>query len=507
MTLERRQIMKDSLQKLIAIWEKCLFAYSVSDIVQFLRENGLRSSVNVFMRKIREKDTIYDLNYENVMLKDIRTEESAQTYADHENNGVETGSQVDKMHILYVVHQFYPYSYAGTEKFVLNISSRIQQYGHTVKILTYGWHRMDGAIEQDKMFVRSYAYRRLPVVEIKHRVLPIDIHTACDNSRVYRFIERFLDAEASYDVIHVGHPMRLTSVMRAALERGIPYVITLTDYWMICPKGTLQTSAGRLCAGPEGGEACRKWCPELSHVSIRRRLGQARHFLRGAHAVVAPSRFLAAVFGREYPDLEVKIIPHGIDGKLFTSKTKETPSRPDRIVFAYCGNIHPHKGVHVLLKAFRQLEAQHVRLRLYGSYTRKKYFAYLSKLADHDPRITFCGRYEYERIGEIFGRIDVLVVPSLWYENYPLVLHEALASRVPVLASNIGGMQEKIRDGLNGLTFRMGDETDLAAKMALLADNLALLDEMKANLAIAKLPSLEEEAATYEQLYQGIREA
>src|SRR5207244_1806816 len=83
----------------------------------------------------------------------------------------------------------------------------------------------------------------------------------------------------------------------------------------------------------------------------------------------------------------------------------------------------------------------------------------------------FCGTYKPTEVGEILQGIDVVVVPSTWYENYPLALHEALACNVPVIAADIGGASEKIRNFSNGFTFRAGDEGDLKSKLQHVVEN------------------------------------
>ena len=94
-----------------------------------------------------------------------------------------------------------------------------------------------------------------------------------------------------------------------------------------------------------------------------------------------------------------------------------------------------------------------------------------------------------------------MVLPSLWYENYPLVLHEALACNVPVIASDTGGMAEKIKDSVNGFTFQFGNETDLMHKLRRVLDAPEILNDLKKNTGESILPPVEEEAYLYDRLY------
>ena len=92
------------------------------------------------------------------------------------------------------------------------------------------------------------------------------------------------------------------------------------------------------------------------------------------------------------------------------------------------------------------------------------YFRELYALAAGDDRIRFAGGIPNERIPERLARIDVQVVPSIWYENAPLTIYSAQAAGVPVVASDLGGMSEVVGDEENGLLFEPGDAADLTAR-------------------------------------------
>src|SRR5262249_40970719 len=135
---------------------------------------------------------------------------------------------------------------------------------------------------------------------------------------------------------------------------GIPYVITLTDFFLMCPKYTLVRSNGSLCFGPETGLACGQHCSELPADKIPKRLAIAREFLTDAHVVAAPSRFLAETFQREFRDLKLKLIPYGLSLDTLMPNLRRY-KRGDRVVFGYAGSLNPHKGVHILIEAFKSL--------------------------------------------------------------------------------------------------------------------------------------------------------
>jgi glycosyltransferase involved in cell wall biosynthesis len=129
------------------------------------------------------------------------------------------------------------------------------------------------------------------------------------------------------------------------------------------------------------------------------------------------------------------------------------------------------------------------------------YARLLLKLAEGDKRIEFCGTYKPTEVGDILQDIDVVVVPSTWYENYPLALHEALACNVPVIATDTGGAAEEVVNSMNGFTFRIGDEDDLKSKLQHVVQNPEILNEIKKNLEPHIPVLVEEEAYKYERLY------
>ena len=106
------------------------------------------------------------------------------------------------------------------------------------------------------------------------------------------------------------------------------------------------------------------------------------------------------------------------------------------------------------------------------------YVARLKDLAGGDPRIQFCGTFPNSTIGKIFSGLDVLVVPSIWYENTPLVIYSAQAAGCPVIASDLGGMAEVIHHEDNGLLFKSGNVAELARALQRLSEDRNLLEHL-----------------------------
>ena len=153
------------------------------------------------------------------------------------------------------------------------------------------------------------------------------------------------------------------------------------------------------------------------------------------------------------------------------------------LTLGFIGTLSSHKGCHVLIEAFARLVGRYpVKLKIYGNPEEfPDYAASLKQAAVDFPEIEFCGVFPNSEIAAVLSGIDVLVVPSLWFENTPLVIHSALAARCPVVASNYPGMSEAVHHGENGLLFKPGSSEALAEQLQCLFDNPELLEKLSGN--------------------------
>ena len=173
------------------------------------------------------------------------------------------------------------------------------------------------------------------------------------------------------------------------------------------------------------------------------------------------------------------------------------PSRPLRI--GYVGTLVWHKGVHLVLDAVRDLPAAGYELKIFGDPSVfPEYAATLRARAAGLP-VQFMGRFSRDRMAEAYSQIDVLVVPSLWLENSPLVIHEAFMAGVPVVGARIGGIPDLVADGRGGLLF------DPASPAALAATLRTLIDEPSRVQALARtsprVKPIDEDARAWEKVY------
>jgi hypothetical protein len=233
-----------------------------------------------------------------------------------------------------------------------------------------------------------------------------------------------------------------------------------------------------------------------------------REFLRArlerVDAILAPTELMREMLiANGLPADLVRIHPYSIDVSGFRA-VAEARSRVGHLRFAYIGMLRQPKGVHVLIRAFRQLADRDLTLEIIGDPDPEPdYFRQLHALAAGDDRIRFAGVIPNERIPERLAQIDVQVVPSIWWENAPLTIYSAQAAGVPVVASDLRGMSEVVSHGHNGLLFEPGNVPDLTTQLRRLSTDPGLVDRLAAN---AKPPTtaregIDELLALYDEIH------
>ena len=157
----------------------------------------------------------------------------------------------------------------------------------------------------------------------------------------------------------------------------------------------------------------------------------------------------------------------------------------------------------VLIEAMNLLSDTSATLDVFGDLNIFPAYAQRLKKMCRNPRVKFRGRFENPEVGKILSAVDALAAPSLWYENSPLTIHEAFLARVPVIASNLGGMAELVTDNVSGLLFSLRDAGALTRVIRRLLTEPGLLDRLRQGIPPVK--SIEENVSELTQIYQGLR--
>lgn len=321
------------------------------------------------------------------------------------------------------------------------------------------------------------------------------------------------------DVVHINNAAHIgIGIADACRTLRIPYVVTVHDYWWICPKGTLLRPGGAVCDGTPGWRDCLR-CLSGGHDRpwVRRMAGWpdalmplalATYYLRaalrgmsprdlsnwthrrdklldclnGAAGVIFPSRSIAEAFAPRLRSRNWQVIANGLTADWFENPRTplDRPSPPEALTVGYAGAILPHKAPHLLLEAIQLLGWRQTRVRLAGAADDPLYWRVLQKLAD-GLNVEFVGRLSPDQMPAFLRGLDVLAVTSVWPENYPYIVLEALAAGVRVVAGRIGGMVDQVADP--HLLFEPGSAKALAAALAYVREHPGAGRTMKAGTA------------------------
>lgn len=438
------------------------------------------------------------------------------------------------MKVLLALHQYLPRHITGTEQYVRSLARGLRASGVDAHVLAY--EPLVQFDSPERLFVeRDEVVEDVPVrrIGVHHKLSPNPELRDYENPLAGQLLGRYLDAH-DFDLVHLFHPRNIgTGAIEEPRRRGLPLVVHLMDFWWICPNYLLWRRDGSLCDGPpEGGAGCIACIDERLATAIAERhvesqvraigwlptpagdqgpssvrqahalLGRKEHLmatLADADRVIAPSKFLAGVYRQHgLPAEKLVHLPYGLDPGRFAAMPPRKPvAGKPRLDVGYVGSISRHKGVHVLLEAMRALAGDDVHLHIHGSRDSQPGFSEALVDGIDDPRVTFHGPFAPVELGRVLAGLDVLVVPSLWYENTPFSVLEALHAGVPVVASDLGGIREIVVPGQSGMLFPAGDAKALAAVLRRIADDPV----RELDLHPPRPPSIDDNLARLQQLY------
>ncbi len=429
------------------------------------------------------------------------------------------------MKIIKVIHG-YPMRYnAGSEVYSQTLCHGLAARGHEIHVFTREEDpfKPDGALslEQDPDESRIQLH---VVNNPRHR----------DRYRLSVIDERFSQLLDSVkpDIIHIGHLNHLsTNLVFEAARRSIPILFTLHDYWLMCPRGQfmqMHSPEPDLWAACEGQEnhKCAVSCYaryfsgapseealDLEYWTrwVERRMNHIREVAALVDLFIAPAKYLKSRFENDFGLNPEKMVylDYGFDRKRMANRHRV---REEPFTFGYIGTHIPAKGIHLLIEAFGLLRGG-CQLRIWGRPRGEETEALkkrtLSLSQDQQQRIRWMGEYRNQRLTEeVFNLVDAIVVPSIWVENSPLVIHEAQQARVPVITADAGGMSEYVHHEINGLLFAHRSIPSLATQMQRLLDDADLATELGTRGYLyssdGQIPDLEGHIVEMENLYRRV---
>ncbi len=447
------------------------------------------------------------------------------------------------MRIVQVVHGLPPEYLGGTETYAAALTQELARQGHAVSVFA---RRADP--EQAEYRVETTRAESVEITRVNNTLRESKTFPeSYENENIATCFGQMLD-RFKPDIVHFQHLMYLsTTCVHEAVRRQIPVVMTLHDYWLICQRGRFLKPDLSVCPGqtdtgcaqcfhhvldrnistvhhwlkpllsrqPWLRERARRWYGKragsqsvslAAQQQIQARMSHIRALCASVSLFLAPSRFLREQFvAFGIPPEKILFHECGLQTDAIQPAPKAPVPRKNRdkrpLTFGYIGVVDPVKGVHLLVEAFQTLPQAELRIyggeAAYAPYPDEKGFR--SRLAN-SPRIRCMGRYEQHELSRILAEVDVVVVPSIWYENAPLVIREAFLAHTPVITADFGGMREWVTDGVNGLLFEPRNIDDLRQKMRRFVTEPDLVARL--SQAFPAVRSIATDAALLEQHYR-----
>ncbi|TPG40275.1 glycosyltransferase [Roseomonas nepalensis] len=314
-------------------------------------------------------------------------------------------------------------------------------------------------------------------------------------------------------VVHFHHYTNLGLDTLLTIRRVLPaarIVVTLHEYLGICNHfGQMVKRPSLALCDRASPRDCNRCFPEKSEQDFFLRELFIKRFFRLVDAFVSPSQFLADRYIAWGIDpARMTVIENGLPAPQTPTGAVALRSSGRPLSIGFFGQISRLKGIDVLFDAAALLEEagfEGVEIDVHGDHSgQPPEFRALfeARLQTAAKIIHVHGPYENSKVHDLMLGVDAVIVPSIWWENSPLVIQEALLARRPVICSDIGGMSEKVRNGLDGFHFRAGNARSLATLLSQLATEPARLLNLASTLAQPR--SLTETSAETLALYRSL---
>lgn len=409
-------------------------------------------------------------------------------------------------HVLHVIHSFF--HKAGTELHTLNmVSCESNSYRSTV---LFPHDYPDWVDFQTK---RINDFLRLAMINchcIQGNEHFIGVPNELWNDLVENNFAQFLRG-GDYEIVHFQHLIKWTTFLLPFIAKrlGKKVVVSIHDYFFLCPEYNLVLPSQVKCDrdyASSSNDGCFKCLGEKRYVKNPARAVLLHEYLAERHtiislmlahvdAIVAPSEFVKQQFVRVFGDAVgeiIRVIPHGVN----IPKKMTRPSRGDDLQVAFLGNLTYQKGSETVFEAAEKLAGESIQFHSFGNITDRNFIA-----KAHQLGFILHGPYLVEQLPQLLADIDLVMIPSVWHETFCLTLSEAQAMGIPVIASDVGAIAERIIDGETGFLFQAGDAENLAGRLREIAKDPYSLQPIHKGLQSIQIKSIQENAEDYIQLY------
>jgi glycosyltransferase involved in cell wall biosynthesis len=415
------------------------------------------------------------------------------------------------VHIVFATMQFGPGYYQGTERYIANLAKGLLHQGYRISV-----------IAGDPLQQWSKEIKQLATEEgISIYATDTLGWSAVEGMPVESYVKRI--QELKPDICHLVNPGHIgINFISAAQHLGLPSIITMTDYWWLCPKNTLTRVDGSLCSGFESPSECWR-CISQSHRNsnirslsqkplisftatalLKLKAGYYRNSkewpqrkqiisesLQNSGAIICLSKTGLKAINEYFDCKNTHYIPVGLADEWIQDGDKPKLSK-DKVKLGFIGTISRHKGLTLLIKAIAlAANVKDIELHIAGSFDDSEYEKEVMQ-ACQEINAIFHGRLDESQVRKLIDEMNATVVPSQSPENQPQVILESFARKTAVISSKAPGAAELL---LAEYTFSTAHE------LQLLIEDIA---KISANYQIPAVSSYAEMTERTVHLYQKI---
>jgi glycosyltransferase involved in cell wall biosynthesis len=369
------------------------------------------------------------------------------------------------MKVLKVIHGFPPDYMAGSEVYSYHLVKELIAQNIDTLVFT----RVENEFEKPYK-IYDEIFEDIPVFRVNKPQRDYLYEDKFYDPEMETIFKNYLD-KTKPDIVHFGHLSHLsTKLISIVKELNIPVVYTIHDFWLFCVKGQMVNEIGEICTGPSAFN-CNNCSPYVTNENmVQQSLEHMRQVVDAVDIFISPSHTLRNFFiEQNVPPEKIKYLKYGFNSNKITFQPKVF-HKNSKITFGFMGRVIPTKGIDVVVNAFKGLSEE--LLHIYGAIGIKKRFL-------ETENIIFKGSYDNNNINNVLNEIDVLIVPSIWYENAPLVIQEAFLAGIPVITSDIGGMAELVENNVTGYTFKTGNSSALKEVISDIVSNPTCLNTLQ----------------------------
>jgi len=440
------------------------------------------------------------------------------------------------MKVVFCTQRFILPLVGGVDVYTDRLSQALKRLGHEISLIALDW---TASVEDESITVSHDEYDDIKIWRLEFALAkrPKQSFDYAYDPEMGQIIKDILQEQnPDLFIIMNFYTVTLASV-EAAKELGVPVVHIATDFLPICRRNTFIRWDGRSCQVGETIQSCAecfvshrslgrlaasglkklpeetvtRWAnnhesygifhpfwilkPYLKQAAITEQRLKILHPLREKiDLILTPTQYTLKMYLENgFNEEQLHFVPFAVEADDPLSKIEYRPT--SHIRFLFVGRFQPYKGAHLLVEAFNNLESpKGATLTIYGTPDLNGYSNYYDHLKAQiatNSRIRLAGQIAPTDLAKAFADTDYFVLPSTWHENSPLILLDALQAKSPVIASDIGGVTDVVKDGENGFLFPMGNVRALQQVMQRVIDQPDLVRQLQSG---AKLPTIDDYA-------------